>query len=313
MCTAINENGTCHLFGRTLDVECSRGERICILQRGAQLEFLHEGKTETRHAIIGTAFIDGGTPLYFDAMNECGLAVAALSFPVSAVYHSHRPDKHNIASYELPLWVLTKCETSHEAALLLRDSNVTGDARSEDLGTTPLHWLVSDAHSSFSVESVKEGIKIYENPVGVLTNEPPFPYHLTRLCDYAGLSAEDRHGKMTELLSPPYSRGLGAFGLPGDFSSCSRFARAAFVKLNTCHEMTERTEVERFFRLLDCVSVPRGCVMDESKKSHYTVYSSCMSTQSGSYYYSTYNNRSIRCVSFYDHSLDGGELLSFEM
>lgn len=104
-----------------------------------------------------------------------------------------------------------------------------------------MHWIISDRNESLTVESTNDGLKVYDNPVGVLTNNPPFDIQMFMLNNYMSLSPkqpENNFGKSAELTT--YSRGMGAIGLPGDLSSASRFAKVAFTKLNSVSGDSER-------------------------------------------------------------------------
>ena len=121
---------------------------------------------------------------------------------------------------------------------------------SEDLPLAELHWLISDDKESITVESVKEGIKIYENKVGVLTNNPTFDKQMFALNNYMYLSNREPECKFSKDFElKRYSRGMGAIGLPGDLSSQSRFIRATFVKLNSISKDTEKESVSQFFHI----------------------------------------------------------------
>ena len=276
MCTAICDDAFGRLFGRTLDFECSFGEEFVAVPRRYRFDFLHEGACREHLAIIGVAHVEDGVPLFYDAMNEAGVFCAGLNFPISAKYKEPQREKKNIASFELIPFVLSNCKSADEAAGLLRCVNVTGDAYSRALPPSPLHWFISDGAASYAVEPCESGLAVRENPVGTLTNEPPLDYHLTRLSDFMQLGsgvAENRLLPGRELLQ--YSRGMGAIGLPGDFSSSSRFVRATFAKTHTSlseHSSGER--IERFFHIMDTVSVPRGCVRTVDERDVYTVYTS---------------------------------------
>ena len=163
------------------------------------------------------------------------------------------------------------------------------------------------------MESVKEGLKIYENPVGVLTNNPTFDYHMTHLCDYLNLTArtpENRFG--TDNLTT-YSRGMGAMGLPGDLSSASRFVRAAFVKLNSVSGGDERESISQFFHILGAVEQQRGCVILPDGSYELTAYMSCINQDKGIYYYTTYENRCIHAVDMHRCDLEGTELVMYAL
>lgn len=99
-------------------------------------------------------------------------------------------------------------------------------AFSKDFPLSTLHWMIADQTGTIVVESMKDGLHVYDNPVGVMTNNPPFPIMKFALNDYFALSAhhkEHTFGPGVELAE--YSRGMGGLGLPGDLSSKSRFVR----------------------------------------------------------------------------------------
>ena len=314
MCTAISDNGCCHLFGRTLDIECSYGEMAVVTPRNFRLAFLHEGAVARHLSIMGIACIRQNVPLYYDAVNEAGLAAAGLNFPSNAVYRAPEEGVHNVASFELIPWVLSQCETLEAAIKLLKKTNITSDCFSPDMPATPLHWLIADKSGAVTVESVAGGLKIYENSFGVLTNNPPFPYHQTSIANFMHLDSRPAQNNLCPSLDlAPYSRGMGAMGLPGDLSSPSRFVRAVFAKNHTAPASVEQDAVSRFFHLMDTVSVPCGCVKTQEGKSVLTVYTSCASTGTFTYYFTTYRNRRIRAVCPNDAQREASDLLLFSM
>lgn len=314
MCTAISHCGKYHLFGRTLDLECGYGEQVVITPRCCPLRFLKE-RTVFRHSVlIGVASLQADTPLYYDAVNEHGLGMAALNFPTNAVYRVPRSEVSNIASFELIAWVLAQCSTVKEAVALLEGANIIASSFSEALPATPLHWIVADKTCSVTVEAVEQGLKIYENPFGVLTNNPPFPYHVTHVADFLQLGAQVPQNNLCPTAAvQPYARGMGAMGLPGDYSSASRFVRAVFAKNHTACGEGEREAVNGFFHIMDTVAVPYGCVRSERGEPVCTVYTSCANTDTGTYYFTTYNDRRIRAVSLQNVPLDAAEPIVFSM
>ena len=313
MCTAITYKTGDHYFGRTLDLECSYGEVVTVTPRNFKFTF-REGKELFNHyAIIGMAAVKDGYPLYYEAVNECGLAMAGLNFPDNAHYFPRCAGKDNIAPFEFIPWILSQCKNLSEVRILLSKINLCNINFSENLPLSPLHWLIADKEGAITVESVSTGLKIYENSVGVLTNNPSFDYHMTHLCDYMNISpnpAENRFGSI-ELV--PYSRGMGAMGLPGDLSSASRFVRAAFVKLNSVSGKSEAESISQFFHILGSVEQQRGCVRLSSECYEITQYTSCINTDKGIYYYTTYENSCISAVDMYKCNLDGEELHIYQL
>lgn len=297
MCTAISLRGTHHIFGRTLDLERSYGEQIAITPRNAPLRFRRERTLETHVPLIGVACVQEGTALYYDAVSGAGLAMAALNFPESAVYHAPREGCYNVASFEVIPFVLGRATTMDEALSLLARLNVTPDAFSDKLPPTPLHWLLSDGTRSVALESVAEGLRVYDDPFHVLTNEPPFSYHVARARELLHLSPTPPHNTLVPHVPlAPLSRGVGAVGLPGDYSSSSRFLRAVYATAHTTGEGSEREEVARFFHVAATVEVPLGCVHAEDGAPVCSVYTACGCTDTRTYYACTYGRRELRAV-----------------
>lgn len=294
MCTAISITDSGHLFGRTLDLEYTLGESVVVAPRG----FSAQGKghfSRQMYAIIGMAHIVEGVPLFYDAMNEHGLAAAALNFPTYAVYSDHAVDKRCIPSYALIPELLGCCRSVGEAKRRLVGAAISSLAFSEALPPTPLHWIVSDKSGSIIIESVEDGLKIYDNPLGVLSNSPSFPYQVAHLAAFMSLSPRPPENSLAPGYSiTPYSGGMAAMGLPGDLSSTSRFVRTVYAKMHTRPAPT--AEISRFFHIMGMVNTPRGTVEKESGEAVSTVYTSCMDLDSKIYYFTTYENRRIRSV-----------------
>lgn len=314
MCTAISYKTKDHYFGRNLDLEYSYEETVTITPRNYPFVFRKEKEMTTHYAMIGMAYVQENYPLYYDATNEKGLSIAGLSFPGNARYLQEDLDKYNLAPFELIPWILGQCESVKEAKTLLRGTNLVNLAFREDLPSTPLHFMVSDKWETIVIEPMKDGIHIMENPVKVLTNNPPFSYHMFRLNDYMGLSSKTPMNRFAkEVPLEIYSRGMGGIGLPGDLSSSSRFVRASFVRWNSISGDNEAESVNQFFHILGSVEQQKGCVQLENKKYEYTVYSSCCNTEKGIYYYKTYDNSRIVAIAMQNENLDGRELVSYPL
>ena len=88
MCTAATYKTKDFYMGRTLDYEFSYGEQITITPRNYEFDFRFAGKIKSHYALIGMAFVAGGYPLYYDAVNEKGLGMAGLNFVGNAAYPS---------------------------------------------------------------------------------------------------------------------------------------------------------------------------------------------------------------------------------
>ena len=314
MCTAITLTTKDHYFGRNLDLEYSYNETITITPRNSPFTFRKYKTLYPHYALIGTAYVVDNYPLYYDATNEKGLSVAGLNFPENAFYNPFQQEKDNITPFEFIPWILTQCATVSEAKKRIQSLNLFEEPFNEELPLSPLHWIITDKESSFVVEAVKEGLHIYENPVGVLTNNPPFPTQLFQLNNYMHLSTKPLENHFSaELNLKSYSNGMGAMGLPGDWSSQSRFIRATFAKMNSKCGDSEKESVSQFFHILDSVAFPRGCVEIKPNLFEITVYSSCCNTNKGIYYYKTYENHQISAIHMHNEDLEGQSLICYPM
>ncbi|MBQ4650103.1 MAG: linear amide C-N hydrolase [Firmicutes bacterium] len=288
MCTAISYRSGDLYFGRNLDLEYSYDERVTITPRNFPLKFRHVPAPAKGYAMIGMAFVQDGCPLYYEATNEKGLSMAGLNFPGNADYKPYAEGFDNVAPFEFIPWVLSQCETVGQAKVLLSRINLIKEDFSGSLPATPLHWMISGSDGSIVVESVKEGLKIYDNKVGVLTNNPPFDIQLWNL----------ESSKF----------------LPGDLSSESRFLRAEFTLRNALGAMdgkdSEACRVSQFFHILGNVAMVKGCRPVNGKYMH-TIYSCCCNASRGIFYYTTYDNSRITAVDMHRENLDGDSLTSY--
>lgn len=290
MCTAISYVPEAHYFGRTLDLECSFGERVTAIPRAAPLSFRRLPTLPRHHAIVGMT-ADTLWPLFYDGMNEKGLCIAALNFPGNARYFPPADEEKNPAPYELIPWILATCETVAQVRELLEGIRLLAINYSTELPLTPLHWLVADGRQSMVIESVADGLRLYNDPPGVLTNNPPFPLQLFHLNDYRQVSAIPPDNRFSASLPLDlYSRGMGGMGLPGDWSSGSRFVRAAFATANAAIGEGEQAGLRQAFHILDTVKMPRGVVRLEDGVPVITVYTAVCDTANGIYYVRTYDN-----------------------
>ena len=314
MCTAATYKTKDFYFGRTLDYEFSYGDEVTITPRNFPFHFREQGNLNTHYAIMGMAHVIDNCPLYYDAINEKGLGMAGLNFVGNAVYREQEEGKDNVAQFEFIPWILSQCATVKEARRFVEKINLLNTPFNEKLPVAQLHWIISDREESITIESVKEGINIYENPVGILTNNPPFDKQMFNLNNYMHLSAKSPENNFSKDLNlTTYSRGMGAIGLPGDLSSQSRFVRVAFTKMNSISGDGEMESVSQFFHILNSVDQQRGCCELDDGKYEITLYTSCCNTDKGIYYYTTYNNHQITAVDMHKENLEGNELVRYPL
>ena len=164
------------------------------------------------------------------------------------------------------------------------------------------------------LEATREGVRLYDDPVGVLTNNPPFPFHQLNLSQYQHLTARPTENRLAPALPlEAFGQGMGAIGLPGDASPASRYVRAAFCKLNAPDPGGELERVSDFFHLLDAVAMVRGSVLTPEGKWDMTTYACCFSAGAGTYYYKTHGNSRLSAVRLSGADLDSGEVQLFPL
>lgn len=314
MCTAITYKTKDFYFGRTLDYEISYEDEVTITPRNYEFNFRHKQNIKNHYAIIGMAYVTENYPLYYEAVNEKGLGIAGLNFVGNAQYNKKIEGKDNITQFEFIPWILSQSTTVKEAKKLIEKINLLDEPFSTNLPLAQLHWIISDSIESITVEAVKDGIKIYENPVGVLTNNPTFDKQMFELNNYMNLSTKSPKNTFAKSLDlDKYSRGMGAIGLPGDLSSQSRFIRAAFVKLNSVSKEEEKESVSQFFHILNSVEQQRGCCELDDGIFEITIYTSCCNASKGIYYYTTYDNHQITAIDMHKENLNSENLIIYPL
>ncbi len=313
MCTAATYQTKDFYIGRTLDYEFSYGEEVTVTPRNYPFRFRHAGELKSHYAIIGMAFVAGGYPLYYDGVNEKGLGMAGLYFVGNAVYQDVLPDApaetDQVAQFEFIPWILAQCATVDDARTKLATLRLLKTPFSEQLPAAQLHWIIADRDECIVVESMADGLHVYDNPVGVMTNNPPFPSQMFALNNYPGVSRTQPDASFAGVLPlQAYSRGMGGLGIPGDLSSQSRFVKVAFTKLSSLSGDDERSSVSQFFHILGSVDQQRGCCEVAEDKYEITIYTSCCNATKGIYYYTTYDNHQIHAVDMNRENLDGSEI-----
>ena len=315
MCTSIAMKTKDFYFGRNLDLEYQFGEQVVITPRNYAFAFRKAGEMKTHYALIGMATVIDGYPLYAEAANEKGLCIAGLNFPGNAYYPPEEAEgKANVSPFELIPWLLGQCASVKEARELLTRTHLIRIDFNEKTPLSPLHWHIADREESIVLEAMRDGMHIHDNPVGVMTNNPPFDFHMTNLSQYLNLTTDYPENRFHPQASlAPFGVGMGSIGLPGDFSPVSRFVKTVFLKLNSVSGEDEASSISRFFHLLDAVAMPDGIVQTKNGPYEFTSYSCCVNADKGIFYYKTYTNNQMTAVNMHRENLDGEMLRTFPL
>jgi choloylglycine hydrolase len=326
MCTAIIYGENNRYFGRNLDYEKTFGESVVIVPRNFCLPFRYAPKMCKHYAFIGMAHVANGYPLLYEATNEAGLSIAGLNFVGNCHFATSCLDMHeNLCQFEIIPYIMGKCANVEQAKRVLERLNLLGEPFSPDLPVAELHWIIADSCECIVLETTRCGVNIICNKVGVLTNNPPFKFHLDNLNLYRHLSNSDPKQAFGEDIPfDVFSRGMGAFGLPGDWSSTSRFVRAAFVRANAMDALGEDRErgidhggkdyesIAQFFHILSSVSMVKGCVK-VGDGFEFTQYSSCCDTERGIYCFKSYDKTYVQYVDMNEYDINSRELIEIPL
>ncbi len=314
MCTCITFKTKDHYFGRNLDLEYRFNEKVVITPRNYEFFLKAGGSFRTKYAMIGIATIMDSYPLYAEATNEKGLSIAGLNFPENAYYGKKQKDKINLTPFELIPWILGNFASVEELETVIRHIYLIDQSFSKNVPLTSLHYMICDAKHCLVLEQTRDGMHIYSNSIGVLTNNPPFSYHLININNYLNLTSEISRNRFSNKIKlNAYGLGMGAIGLPGDNSPSSRFVRAAFNKLNSVCDANEESSLSQFFHILDTVAVVKGTTMSPDGKWHITVYSCCCNTTKGIFYYKTYSNNQITAIKMTEENKSRNGLTIFNL
>ena len=286
-----------------------RGEQLCTLLCGARRETYR-----ARYALAGMGTLAvAGVPLVYDGVNECGLAGGQLYFRERARYAracggrtpAHKEGGRTPVQPGFALTAALACAGSVAEAVSLFTEKT--ELVSEPLlgAVPPLHWFFADrSGASAVIEPGEGGIRIYFG-AEVMTNSPSYDWHRQNLLNYAHIRAQEYEGAPAAGGQPPCFSGSGAQGMPGDWSSPSRFVRLSFLRGLGVRGVGEREAAAYTFRLLENVAFPLGMVRVHAAGEplaegacpyDHTAYSCVMGLHSLRYYFTTYRNLQVRYI-----------------
>ncbi len=295
MCTAINKNtSSSHFFGRNLDFNFNYDESIVIVPNNYPIKFKHLPTMNYHYPIMGIGIIQDDYPFFFDCINDQGLAFAGLNFPNNAKFFDVDESKINVAPYELPLYFLSQFKTVKQVKEQLKKINIANTPFSNKLPLATLHYIIADKNECIVIEQTKDGLFVYDNPYGVLTNNPPFTYHIANLSNYMNITNKEVINRFAPNLELDiYGKALGAIGLPGDSSPTSRFVKATFLLNNIRFNNNDDFNVNQMLHILNNVSTLKGETLLSDNSEEVTIYSSMYNLDQKQLFIRTYENNQI--------------------
>ncbi len=282
-----------------------------------------QGKSwTTRYASVGANGL--GLPILLEGLNEKGLSAGIFYFMDYAEYQPYTADdaSKTIAPWEVVSYILDNFATVEEARAGIQDVVVPAVMFEQWNMVVPVHYVVTDpSGATLVIEYTGGKLQLYDNPVGVITNQPTFDWHLVNLNNYLNLGLwNSEPKKIGDLTVPGLGQSTGLLGLPGDFTPPSRFVRAAIFANGVFDSADGEDAMVELFHILNNFDIPRGVVRSsEEKDEHgnvkadYTQWTSGNDTESKTFYIRTYDDSAIRKVSLEGQDLDAKEIKTWKL
>jgi choloylglycine hydrolase len=129
----------------------------------------------------------------------------------------------------------------------------------------PLHYAINDkTGNSIVVEFTDGKAHVYDNPVGVLTNGPFFPWHLQNLQNYTFSNVDKNTGQLGKLKLATQDGGIALTALPSAQTSQGRFVKAAFYANYVRKAKTPDEAVTTLAHLMNNFDRPYDLTVDEA-------------------------------------------------
>lgn len=291
------------IVGRSLEFATLLPTKVKIVPRGEVVQSMGPNnqkgvKWTSKYAYAGMNIFDR---IIFDGLNEKGLSVGALWFPDVGYPNVNTQSPDTVIAYEDAMrWLLGNFATVDEAKTALGEVQVYAHPLPEFGNTVaPIHLALHDAQgASLVVEFLDGKIQLFDNPVGVLTNAPEFPWHQTNLRNYINLSAVGVTEKTVDgSVLKPSGQGTGLLGIPGDWTPPSRFVRTAIFKQFLQQPAKAADGVIAAIHLLNAVDIPYGTVREQPATNvDYTQWIVIKDLANRKLYVRTYGNQNIQTI-----------------
>lgn len=306
MCTAITLQSIQreNFFGRTMDFSYPIEPGLYVIPKNYEwYSLITMKKCIDRYSFICIGQETDDMLGFFDGVNERGFAAAVLYFPGYAYYDLPIKNKEPIASLDFLHYILGRCGSIAELNALLENICIAGLPDPVTQIAAPLHWIATDRSGKCVViEQTKIGLKIVNNPVGVMANSPDFHWHMTNLRNYMNVSVAQQEEVYWENISlTPFGQASGTINLPGGFTSPERFVRTVFLKTHVQTPKNRSEAIMACFHIMNSVSIPKGIVLTDRGTYDYTKYTAFINTNTCEYYFKTYENNQIITASLMDH------------
>ena len=312
-CTGIRliaEDGST-VYGRSMEWGTfDLHSRVAIIPSGYSFRGLtpdgYNGKEwKANYGVVGLDMLE--KDVLADVMNDKGLSVGLFYHPGFAEYMEYDRDQagNTITAVDVVSYILTQFASIDEVKQGMQEVRLVAVVE-EALGIpVHAHWMVTEASGkSIVIEYLNGQLRIFDNPLGVITNAPAYDWHMTNLRNYLNLSAVALPTKDIESMDfAPIGAGSGMIGLPGDFTPPSRFVRAV-AWTQTARPIPNSGEaIYEIFRILDNFNLPLGAAegsdsegVDLTGMRSSTIWTTAWDLSGKTLYFHTQHNRRVRRV-----------------
>jgi len=308
-CTALHltakDGGV--VVGRTMEFGLDVKSDAVIVPSGTTLSSslpkVDKGITyKTKYGMVGLNFM--GKHMIVDGVNEKGVYVGALYLPGYAEYPKVKAEtaSKSMAPEDYVAWLLGNFSSVEEIKKNYNKVILVQNPQKEIGGESfPGHFLITDkSGASIVIEPLNNSLKLYDDPLGVLTNSPTFDWHIINLSNYVNLSAVnvpkiDLVGKKIK----SFGQGSGLVGLPGDYTPPSRFVRAVAFSQSAITLPTAKETMPQVFHVMNAFDIPLGSVQErhgDTVHYDYTQWTSVADLKNLTYSVKTYEDQSIRKI-----------------
>lgn len=328
MCTGIRlqAKDKSTVYGRTLEFGRLLQSHILFIPRNYALAGTTPDHTQgitwkTKHAAVGMN--ESNVVALIDGINEKGLAGGLFYFPDYAGYQIVSPIEYqkSLAPWEILTYLLTTCATIQEVEYTLTTVFVAPVIFSPWGIIPPVHLALHDSTGASLIIEYRNGkVHVFHNDLGVVANAPQFEWHMTNLHNYSFLTPYN-HSSITlnTMEFMPLGQGSGMRGIPGDFTSPSRFVRAAFYSATVIEKEDSAQTVDTAFRILNLFNIPRGVIREIGQKIKHgeyydhTQWTTVCELKAKQYHYFTYSDKNIRTVELLTMNLTDKEIRLFPL
>lgn len=317
---ALKAQDGSYVSGRTAEFGLELDLNALFVPRGYSFEGTRpDGSSgmpyESKYAFMGINTF--GAPAVVDGINEKGLSAGLFYFPGFAKYAEATTQNKDssLSPTEFNQWLLSQFATIEQVRAGLENVAIVPTTPAGWPTLPPVHYVVYDpSGASIVIEPIDGKLIIHDNPLGVVTNSPTFDWHMTNLSNYVNLSPLGVSPKTVDGVEiQAYSAGSGLGGLPGDFTSPSRFVRAAVFSASSVSPVDSVDAAEKVLHLLNQFDIPRGAVrtVEPGGKTQieWTLATVARDPKTLTYYFKTYDNQNLRKITMSSFDLDSKEIV----